>query len=112
VSLWRRYAAAALDVEVTELDVGNDPGGDTQAQKTAVFERYAEACRMAGNCTGFTVWGVADQYSWLGPAADPLLYTSAFQPTPAVPFIRKVLAGGPAPSPPSPDTSKTYICGP
>jgi GH35 family endo-1,4-beta-xylanase len=110
VSLWKRYAAVGLNVEVTELDVGNDPGGSTQAQKTAVFERYAEACRMAGNCTGFTVWGVADQYSWLGPSADPLLYTSTFQPTPAVPFIRKVLAGGAAPSPPSPDTSKTYVC--
>ena len=93
VSLWRRYAAAGLDVEVTEIDVGNDPGGDTEAQKMAVFERYAQACRMAGNCVGFTVWGVADQYSWLGSATNALLYTSNFQATPAVAFIDKVLSG-------------------
>jgi endo-1,4-beta-xylanase len=98
VALWRRYAAAGLDVEVTELDVGNDRGGDTEAQKTAVFERYAQACRLAGNCTGFTVWGVSDQYSWLGSAANALLYTSSFQPTPAVGFVDKVLSGVPLPT--------------
>jgi endo-1,4-beta-xylanase len=96
VSLWRRYARVGLDIEVTELDVGNDPGGDTQVAKDAVFERYAEACRLAGNCTGFTVWGVADPYSWLGPATDALLFNSAFQPTPATAIVHSILAGAAA----------------
>lgn len=95
VSLWRRYAAAGLNVEVTELDVGNDPGGDTQDQKTAVFEHYAQACRLAGNCIGLTVWGVADQYSWLGPKSNALLYSSDFQPSPAVGFVDEMLSGQP-----------------
>ena len=105
VALWRRYAAAGLDVEVTELDVGNDPGGDTEAQKTAVFENYAAACRMAGNCTGFTVWGVADQYSWLGLNNDALMFNQAFQPSPAVAFIDKVLSGTPLSTVSSTDTN-------
>jgi endo-1,4-beta-xylanase len=97
VSLWRRYAAVGLDVEVTELDVADNPGGvDDPAAKLAIFETYAEACRIVGNCTGFTVWGVADQYSWLGPNTNALLYNSNFQPTPAVEAIRRLLEGLPA----------------
>jgi endo-1,4-beta-xylanase len=95
VSLWRRYAAAGLDVEVTELDVGDDDGVDDPAAKLAVFQNYAEACRMVGNCTGLTVWGVADTYSWLGPNTDALLYDSRFQPSPAAALVRKILDGLP-----------------
>jgi endo-1,4-beta-xylanase len=93
LSLWRQYKQVGLDVEVTELDVGNGDGIDDPAAKAAVFERYAEACRLAGNCTGFTVWGVADQYSWLGPDTNALLYNSAFEPTAAAPIVHRLLAG-------------------
>jgi endo-1,4-beta-xylanase len=93
VSLWRRYAAVGLRVEVTELDVGNDRRGDDPAAKQAVFERYAQACRLARNCVGYTVWGVADRYSWLGPSSDALLYGPDFQPTPAAGIVRRILAG-------------------
>jgi endo-1,4-beta-xylanase len=97
VSLWRQYAKLGLDVEVTELDVSNDTDGiDDPAAKVAIFERYAEACRLAGNCTGFTVWGVADQYSWLGADSDALLYNDLFQPSPAVAVIHRLLAATPA----------------
>ena len=108
LSLWRRYAAAGLDVEVTELDVGNDPNdpaADTPAAKSAIFDRYAEACRLAGNCVGLSVWGVADQYSWLGPNSNALLYNSAFQPSPAVAFIERMLSGQPLSPTPSADAT-------
>ena len=105
LTLWHQYAAAGLDVEVTELDVGNDPGGDTQAQKTAVFETYATACRLAGNCTGLTVWGVANPYSWLGPNTNALLFNSDFQPLPALAFIDKILSGQPIAQTPSTDSN-------
>lgn len=95
VSLWRQYAAVGLDVEVTELDVGDDDGVDDPAAKQAILERYAQACRDAGNCVGFTVWGVADSYSWLGPNTNALLYNSSFQPTPAATFVHRVLSGSP-----------------
>jgi endo-1,4-beta-xylanase len=95
VSLWRSYAAIGLHVEVTELDVGDDYGVDDPAAKAAVFERFAQACRLAGNCTGLTVWGVADQYSWLGPGSDALLFGDDFQPSPAVRFVDQMLAGRP-----------------
>ncbi len=97
VSLWRRYAAVGLDVEVTELDVNNDDGVDDPAEKLNVFRSYALACRMAGNCTGVTVWGVADQYSWLGPDADALLYDTEFTPKPAATAVQAILTGRSAP---------------
>ncbi len=93
LSLWAEYKAAGLNVEVTELDVNDDNGIDDPAAKQAVFERYAEACRMAGNCTGFTVWGVADQYSWLGPDTDALMFNSLFAPTAAVGVVKDYLDG-------------------
>jgi GH35 family endo-1,4-beta-xylanase len=96
VALWRRYGAIGLDVEVTELDVGDDGGIDDPAAKAAVFERYADACRLAGNCVGYTVWGVADAYSWLGPNSDALLYNDDFQPSPAASVVRSLLTGGSA----------------
>jgi endo-1,4-beta-xylanase len=93
LTLWRRYAQAGLTVEVTELDVADDRGRDDPAAKEEVFRRYALACRLAGNCTGLTVWGVADRYSWLGPASDSLLYGSDFTPKPAAGVVHEVLAG-------------------
>jgi endo-1,4-beta-xylanase len=91
VYLWDRYKAADLRVEVTELDVGNDHGVDDPAAKQAVFERYARACRVVGNCIGLTVWGVADQYSWLGPGSNALLYNTSFQPISAVSVVHQML---------------------
>jgi endo-1,4-beta-xylanase len=97
LTLWHRYAEVGLDVEVTELDVDNDLslGGpvDDPAAKAAVFERYARACRLAGNCVGYTVWGVADRYSWLGSDRDDLLYDTNFQPKPEAPVVRRLLTG-------------------
>jgi endo-1,4-beta-xylanase len=95
VSLWRQYWAVGLDVEVTELDVADNDGVDDPAAKEAVFERYAQACRMVGNCVGLSVWGVADSYSWLGPDTNALLYNSAFQPTPAATLVHRILSGLP-----------------
>ena len=93
VSLWERYRAAGLHVEVTELDITGGRGGRDLAAKAAIFTRYAQACRAVGNCTGLTVWGVADRYSWLGPSPGTLLYDSAFRPSPAVAAIRHALSG-------------------
>ena len=93
VELWRRYAAVGLKVEITELDLDDDYGLDDPAAKQAVFDRYATACRAVGNCVGMTVWGVADQYSWLGGGTDALLYNASFQASPAASVVQRVLAG-------------------
>ena len=108
--LWRQYAAAGLSVEVTELDVSDDVGVDDPAAKLGVFRRYAEACRLAGNCTGLTVWGVANRYSWLGATGDALLYDANFIPSPAVAAIRDLLGAGAPPQatqPARPRTTRT-----
>jgi endo-1,4-beta-xylanase len=95
--LMKQYAAAGLNVEFTELDVGDDLGVggtpiDQPLAKEQVYLRFARACRLAPNCTGLTVWGVADPYSWLGPDSDALLYDSAFQPKPETAEVRALLA--------------------
>jgi hypothetical protein len=58
-----------------------------------VFETYAKACELAPNCTGYTVWGVADRYSWLGADTNDLLYGDSFTPSPAVSVVQKDLDG-------------------
>ena len=92
VWLMRQYAQAGLDVEITELDVSDDGLVDDPVAKQAVFRRYAEACHLSANCIGFGVWGVADQYSWLGPTSDALLYDTQFRPRPVVATIHQLLA--------------------
>lgn len=95
VSLWERYRSAGLQVEVTELDVHADRGAVAPRAAATIFARYARACRAVGNCTGFTVWGVADRYSWLAREHGTLLYDSDFRPSPAAPVARRILSGAP-----------------
>lgn len=90
--LYRQYRQAGLTVEITELDVADDGGVDDRAAKLEVFRRYAQACRMSPNCSGLTVWGVSNQYSWLGAAADALLYGTDFSPSPVVAEINNLLS--------------------
>ena len=90
--LMGQYAAAGIDVEITELDVADDGFIDNPAAKQEVFRRYALACHVARNCIGFSVWGVADPYSWLGPGSDALMYDANFRPRPVVAVIRRLLA--------------------
>jgi endo-1,4-beta-xylanase len=80
-------------VEITELDVANDGLVDDPVAKAAVFRRYALACRLAPNCVGYTVWGVADRYSWLGPFSDALLYDADFRPRPVAAVVHGLLSG-------------------
>jgi GH35 family endo-1,4-beta-xylanase len=112
VAVWRRFAAVGLNVEVTELDVDDDPGGDTRAAKDAVFRTYAEACREAGNCTGFTVWGVADPYSWLGQTGGALLYGVNFAASPVVGLINGILDGPVQPLAAGPSATPTKRASP
>jgi endo-1,4-beta-xylanase len=93
LSTFNSFAALGLKVEITELDVSDYDGIDHPAAKAAVFETYAKACELAPNCTGYTVWGVANRYSWLGADTDDLLYGDSFTPTPAVSVVQKDLAG-------------------
>jgi endo-1,4-beta-xylanase len=69
----QRFADLGVDVEITELDVGGS--GAAQAD---VYRTVTEACLNVDRCTGITVWGITDKYSWRGDET-PLLFDGNYQ---------------------------------
>ncbi|MEN3541365.1 endo-1,4-beta-xylanase, partial [Microbispora sp. ZYX-F-249] len=63
-----QFAALGVDVQITELDVGGS--GSTQAD---AYRRVTQACLAVPRCTGITVWGITDKYSWRS-GDTPLLF--------------------------------------
>ncbi|MEA2386696.1 MAG: endo,4-beta-xylanase [Thermoleophilaceae bacterium] len=73
----RRLGLAAA---ITELDVPyTEPG--LQAR---VYGRVARACATAPNCTGVTIWGVTDRWSWTGPESGALPFDTEGRAKPAL----------------------------
>jgi endo-1,4-beta-xylanase len=90
----RLYESLGLEVQITEMDVL--AGGDTSLVdrltiQAGAFRRAAEACAAVLACKRFTVWGVADKYSWMGADQLPLLFDSNFAAKPALGAVREVL---------------------
>ncbi|WP_026930787.1 endo-1,4-beta-xylanase [Glycomyces tenuis] len=69
----QRFADLGVDVEITELDVGGS--GSAQAE---VYRTVTEACMAVDRCTGITVWGITDKYSWRSDET-PLLFDGDYQ---------------------------------
>lgn len=90
-----RFAAAGLDVGVTELDVSmaSAPGTaeDRLRAEADIYRGVAAACRAQPACRRLTVWGVTDRYGWLGADAMPLLFDPAYAPKPAYAAVRAIL---------------------
>jgi endo-1,4-beta-xylanase len=78
--LARATARLGLSFAITELDV-RDTG---EARQAEVYGDAARACADAPNCTGVTVWGVTDRWSWLGADAAPLPFDEDGNPKPAL----------------------------
>jgi endo-1,4-beta-xylanase len=73
----RRFTSMGLDVEITELDVQVNRGRHVADPVRAQADAYAaagSACAATPRCTGLTVWGVTDKWSWKGPAAEATLF--------------------------------------
>lgn len=73
-----QYAALGLRVAVTELDVLRPTTGDPVLTQRAAYDTVAQACQESPNCTGLTVWGVADPYSWRGATQSSDLFSKTF----------------------------------
>jgi endo-1,4-beta-xylanase len=79
----QKIDALGLKAEITELDVD---GGEPRA-----FAAAAEACAAASNCTGVTVWGVTDRWSWIGADKTPLPFDAEGRPKPALDALTRPL---------------------
>lgn len=78
--LARATARTGLTFAITEMDVR-----DTEEQRQAqVYGDAAHVCASEPNCTGLTVWGVTDRFSWLGEDAAPLPFDADGNPKPAL----------------------------
>lgn len=99
-----RFAALGLAVEVTEIDV-SVPAPRTPcslAEQGETYRDVASACLAVPACSGLTVWGIGDAYSWiesvLGYDGAPLPYDEQWQPKPAYRGLARALfdaAGAP-----------------
>jgi endo-1,4-beta-xylanase len=83
----RKFAALGLDVAVTEMDVGTrdylGSAEEAEDEQADVFAAAARACRTAPSCLSFSVWGVSDAVSWLGPEEAGLPFDDEYEAKPA-----------------------------
>ncbi|MBO3734376.1 endo-1,4-beta-xylanase [Glycomyces niveus] len=82
----QRFADLGVAVEITELDVGQGSG------QAATYETVTRACMAVSRCTGITVWGVTDKYSWRDD--NPLLFDGNYQKKPAYHSVLAALNNG------------------
>jgi endo-1,4-beta-xylanase len=85
--LARATARLGLSFAITEMDVRH-----TDEQRQAqVYGDAAHVCAAEPNCTGLTVWGVTDRFSWLGEDAAPLPFDADGNPKPAAQALEEPL---------------------
>jgi endo-1,4-beta-xylanase len=84
----QRFADLGVDVQITELDVGGS--GSAQA---SVYRQVTQACLAVSRCTGITVWGVTDKYSWRS-GDTPLLFDGNYGKKQAYTAVLDALNGG------------------
>jgi endo-1,4-beta-xylanase len=83
----RRFADLGVDVQITELDI--EGSGTAQADS---YARVVRACLAVDRCTGITVWGVTDKYSWRS-GGTPLLFDGDYAEKPAYEAVLSALGG-------------------
>ncbi|WP_086728555.1 endo-1,4-beta-xylanase [Streptomyces carpinensis] len=83
----QRFADLGVDVQITELDI--EGSGTAQANSYATV---VKACLAVSRCTGMTVWGITDKYSWRS-SGTPLLFDSNYAEKPAYDAVLTALGG-------------------
>jgi endo-1,4-beta-xylanase len=94
-----QFAALGVDVQITELDIGGSGSGQADA-----YRRVTQACMAVSRCTGITVWGITDKYSWRS-GDTPLLFDGNYNKKQAYNAVLTALNGGTSSPPPSGSTS-------
>jgi len=85
----QRFANLGVDVQITELDI--EGSGTAQANS---YTRVVNACLAVSRCTGITVWGVTDKYSWRA-SGTPLVLDGNYNKKPAYTAVLTALGGSP-----------------
>ncbi|MFE4047847.1 endo-1,4-beta-xylanase [Streptomyces sp. YIM B13518] len=85
----QRFADLGVDVQITELDIE----GSGRAQATD-YGNVTKACLAVTRCTGITVWGIPDKYSWRS-SGTPLLFDNNYNKKPAYDAVLSALGGAP-----------------
>jgi endo-1,4-beta-xylanase len=83
----QRFANLGVDVQITELDI--EGSGTAQANS---YRTVTEACLAVSRCTGITVWGIPDMYSWRA-SGTPLLFDNSYGKKPAYTAVLTALGG-------------------
>ncbi|MEU1128090.1 endo-1,4-beta-xylanase [Streptomyces sp. NPDC005899] len=83
----QRFADLGVDVQITELDI--EGSGSAQA---ANYSSVVNACLAVTRCTGITVWGITDKYSWRS-SGTPLLFDGNYDKKPAYDAVLAALGG-------------------
>ncbi|NEV86058.1 1,4-beta-xylanase [Streptomyces tendae] len=100
----QRFADLGVDVQITELDI--EGSGSAQA---ADYTKVVEACLAVSRCTGMTVWGVTDKYSWRS-SGTPLLFDGNYSEKPAYDAVLSALGGSGDPGDPGDPGDGTPSC--
>jgi len=100
----QRFANLGVDVQITELDI--EGSGTAQANN---YTRVVNACLAVSRCTGITVWGIPDKYSWRA-SGTPLLFDSNYGKKPAYTAVLNALNGGTSEPPPENPPPATGAC--
>lgn len=67
-SVLRGFDGMGIKTALTEVDVRIDLNDQSESQKelqSQIFASVAQACRVTVSCTGVTLWGFTDKYSWV-----------------------------------------------
>lgn len=83
----QRFADLGVDVQITELDI--EGSGTSQATS---YANVVKACLAVTRCTGITVWGITDKYSWRS-SGTPLLFDGSYATKPAYASVLTALGG-------------------
>ncbi len=96
-----RFAALGVEVRITELDIRiqtprTSAKDATQAQ---YYTNAVNACLAVPACSGITIWGFTDKYSWV-PDTFPsegaaLIYDENYQAKPAYTAVHTAFGGTP-----------------